>query len=246
MALGLVVLVGWLGGRALFQSSIFVLTDIRIRGTHMATTRQVLDLAGLQQGRSLLGFDADAAVKRIKSHPWIDEVEITTHWPSAVEIRVIEHQPFALVNVEAGERRRLHYMDASGRLFADAAQGKDLDYPVITGVREGVDVKDGCFVPESAAAAAYKLLHLAAQGNAILPVQAISEVHADPDNGLIVYLVDRPFPIYFGAGNLRTKYFRLVKVLEQLYAKKQIDAVNDIRMDYLDDKVLVTGATVDE
>ena len=93
--------------------------------------------------------------------------------------------------------------------------------------------------------AACSLLLLAAKGNAILPIQAVSEVHIDQKLGLILYLVDRPFPVYFGTDRLQTKYFRLLKVLEQLYAKKQVDAVKEIRMDYLDDKVLVTGVQID-
>ena len=83
------------------------------------------------------------------------------------------------------------------------------------------------------------------EGNAILPIQAVSEVHIDPREGLVIYLVDRPFPVYLGKDRLQTKYFRLVKVLEQLYAKKQVDAVKEIRMDYSNDKVLVTGAEID-
>lgn len=89
------------------------------------------------------------------------------------------------------------------------------------------------------------MLLLAAKGNAILPIQSVSEVHIDQQQGLIVYLIDQPFPVYFGKDRLQTKYFRLVKVLEQLYAKKQVDAVKEIRMDYSDDKILVTGAKID-
>jgi cell division protein FtsQ len=50
-------------------------------------------------------------------------------------------------------------------------------------------------------------------------------VHVDQQRGLVLYLVDRPFPVYFGTGRLQTKYYRLVRVLEQLYAKKQVDAL---------------------
>ena len=120
-----------------------------------------------------------------------------------------------------------------------------MDFPVITGVAAGRDVDANGFVKGSLAESACALLQLAAKGNAILPIQAVSEVHVDEKRGVILYLVDRPFPVYFGADRLQTKFFRLVKVLEQLYAKKQVDAVKEIRMDYLDDKVLVTGAQID-
>jgi hypothetical protein len=242
---GVMVTVGWMATRLLLRSNIFRLSDIRIAGVHVTTERQILDLAGLQQGGSLLRFDAKAAEARIATHPWVERAEIKTQWPSAVDITVIEHQPFALVNVEADKDRRLRYLSRSGRLFAEAGQGEDLDFPVITGVVASKDVATDGFAKGSMAEAACHLLQVAAKGNAILPIQAISEVHIDPQRGIILYLLDRPFPVYFGTDRLQTKYYRLVKVLEQLYAKKQVDAVKEIRMDYLDDKVLVTGAQID-
>jgi len=244
----LVAVVGmglWGAAQLLFQSTIFRLTDIKVSGTHIATPRQILDLARLQQGGSLLRFDAKAAVARIESHPWVERAEIATNWPSAVEITVSEYQPFALVNLEEAKERRLYYVSHSGRLFAKVDQGQELDFPVITGVRRDKDVDTGRLAKGSLAHAACSLLEMAARGNAILPIQAISEVYVDQKNGLTLYLVDRPFPVYFGMDRFQLKYSRLIKVLEQLYAKKQVDGVKEIRMDYLDDKVLVTGVQID-
>jgi cell division septal protein FtsQ len=235
----------WVGGRWLLSSDVFRLSDIRITGEQKVTERQILDLAGLQQGGNLLQFDAATAKQRIESLPWVEQVEIHTQWPSAVEIVVSEYQPFALVNVEEGKERHLFYLSRSGRLFSEADQGQELDYPVITGALAGKDVQAGRFVENSLAAAAAQVLQVAAKGNTVLPIQAISEVHVDEAKGLILYLVDRPFPVYFGTDKVQTKYYRLVRVLEQLYAKKLVDAVKEIRMDYIDDKVLVTGAQID-
>lgn len=235
----------WFMAQLLLQSTIFRLTDIKVNGTRIATQRQILDLAGLQQGGSLLRFDAHAAAMRIETHPWVEQVEIKTQWPSAVEITVSEFQPFALANVEAGKERRLRYLTRSCRLFSETGPGQELDFPVITGVHLEKDVEADRLVPGSLAEAACRLLSLAARGNAILPIQAISEVHANAQLGIILYLVDRPFPIYFGTDQFQTKYNRLIRVMEQLYTKRQVDAVKAIRMDYFDDKVLVTGIQLD-
>ena len=235
----------WGAQQLLFRSNIFRLTDIRITGTQVATQRQILDLAGLHQGGSLLRFNVKAAEAQIESHPWVERAHIKTQWPSAVEISISEFQPFALVNIEEAKEKRLRYLNRAGRLFSEVGQGQELDFPVITGALPQKDVESGRLVKGSMAEAACSLLVLAAKGNAILPIQAVSEVHIDQKLGLILYLVDRPFPVYFGTDRLQTKYFRLIKVLEQLYAKKQVDAVKEIRMDYLDDKVLVTGVQID-
>ena len=235
----------WGGAQLLLGSTIFRLTDIKVSGNRITTHRQILDLAGLQQGGNLIRFDTKAAVARIESHPWVERAEIRPNWPSAVEVVVTEFQPFALVNVEVGKERHLRYLNRSGRVFGEAGMGQELDFPVITGALAGKDVEGDRLVKGSLADAAISLLLLAARGNAILPVQAVSEIHVDEQRGIVLYLVDRPFPVYFGTDRLQTKYYRLVKVLEQLYSKKQVDAVKEIRMDYLDDKVLVTGVQID-
>jgi hypothetical protein len=130
-------------------------------------------------------------------------------------------------------------------VFAEIEPGQDIDHPVITGLVAGRDVVADILVRGGLAEAAETFLRLAARGHAILPLQAVSEVHLDPEEGLIIYLADRPFPIYFGRDRLQTKYYRLIRVLDQLYSRKQIDTVKEIRMDYADDKVLVVGSQTD-
>ncbi len=235
----------WLSSQLLIRSDIFRLTDLRVSGIRTLTERQILDLADLQHGGSVLRFNVEAAEARIAAHPWVEQVKIQIHWPSAVEISIRENQPFALVNVEDNKEKRLRYITREGHLFAEVGQGQELDFPVITGVLLKTDIASDAFVKGGLAEAACSILLLAAKGNAILPIQSVSEVHIDPQQGLILYLIDRPFPVYFGKDRLQTKYFRLVKVLEQLYAKKQVDTVKEIRMDYADDKILVTGAEID-
>ena len=239
------IFVAWMGMKWLLGSNVFRLSDIRILGENKVSERQILDLAGLQQGGNLMEFDAGAAKKRIAMLPWIEAVEIHTRWPSTVEIEVKEFEPFALVNVEEGRGRHLYYMSRTGIMFAEADRGEALDYPVITGVQSGRDVRADRFVQGSQAMLAQQLLKIVARGSTILPIQAISEVHLDEQRGIILYLVDHPFPVYFGTDRLYRKYNRLVRVLDQLYVKKLVDAVKEIRMDYIDDKVLVTGAQID-
>ncbi|MBM9536025.1 cell division protein FtsQ/DivIB [Desulfobulbus alkaliphilus] len=234
----------WMSRHWLIKSPVFRLTEIRITGVGMITERTILDLAQLRQGVSLFQFDVRAAETRIATHPWIEHVSVKRQWPSTVTITVAEQKPFALVNIEEGQEKRLHYLNRGGRVFARVGQGQELDYPVITGVLRHQDIETDALVHGSLADSAFRLLLLAARGNAVLPVQMVSEVHLDPEQGLIMYLVDQPFPVYLGWDRLQTKYYRLVKILEHLYARKQIDAVKEIRMDYTDDKVLVTGAEV--
>lgn len=235
----------WFSYQMLIRSDIFRLSDIRISGHHVVTDRQILDLSGLQHGASLLQFRPKAAAARIATHPWVRQVDIKTRWPSSLVIEVQEQQALALVNIEGEKERRLRYLNREGQVFAEIEPGQDIDYPVITGLVAGKDVVADTLVRGGLAEAAQTLLLLVARGHAILPLQAVSEVHLDPREGLIIYLADRPFPIYFGRDRLQTKYYRLIRVLDQLYGRKLIDSVKEIRMDYADDKVLVVGPQTD-
>ena len=92
-------------------------------------------------------------------------------------------------------------------------------------------------------AAANLFLRLAERNNPNLPAQNISEIHFTETGSLILYLVEHPFPIYFGKDEIKRKYSQLRRVLEVLYRKRKggarLEEVAYIRMDYQKDKVLV-------
>ena len=92
---------------------------------------------------------------------------------------------------------------------------------------------------ESTLHEALLFLKYASRGDALLPKQNVSEVHVTDEGNIIVFLVDRPFPIYLGKGNIRTKYYRLAKVLHKLYKRHLFAETTYIRMDYAVNKVLV-------
>ncbi len=235
----LVVTGGWFSYRLLVASDIFRLTEVSVIGNRSLRDRQIIEATGLTQGTNLLGFDVATAEATTRELNWIDQVDIRIAWPSRVVITVREHQPLALVTLDGDKGSPLHYIDKNGTVFAPVKPGQDIDFPVITGQLADSGLEGNQITVGTLSARALRFLQLAARGNAILPVQAVSEVHVDPELGLIVYLVDRPFPIYMGENRIRTKYYRLVKILERLYRKKQIEGIKEIRMDYTENKVLV-------
>lgn len=229
----------------LVNSDVFRLTDIKVRGNSKVETSRIVMKGGLEQGKSLLAMDVGHAEREISSLPWIDRVTVVKKWPSAVEVKIREQQPLALVNVDTGNGNELFYLNTKGKLVVPLEAGEDFDFPVITGAEKSSFAESGGIAEGDQVEPAFRLLKLAARGNAILPIQAISEVHIDGERGVIVYLVDQPFPIYFGRDKMYTKYYRLVKILERLYRKKRMEGITAIRMDYTESKVLVARADID-
>lgn len=233
---------GWLSYKMVSNSDIFSLTTVTIEGNKMTRDQQIIDAAHLETGVNLLALDTARAEKMVEKLPWVARARIKRYWPSTVEVIVQEHRPLALVNLGPPGRQRLFYVDEQGRVFASLSVSRDFDFPVLTGAPVTRSLKDGRIMTDSPADKALALLLLAARGNQILPVQSISEVHVSDKDGLIVYLVDYPFPIYMGKEHLRTRYYQLVKILVRLYRRHRVKNITEIRMNYAKNRILVASS----
>ena len=230
---------GWLAYTMLIHTDIFRMTGVSIQGNQVTTQEQILNTAGLHRSVNLLTLDVAQVEALVRHEQWVDQVWVKRHWPSTVEIIIREYKPFVLINVERDGTRQLYYMNDKGVVFAPANAARDLDYPVVNGSGLAGDLQGKRFRENSLGGMALEFLTLTARGNQILPIQAVSEINVDPENGLIVYLVDQPFPIYIGKDKIRLRFNRLVRVLAKLYHDDKVKGVTEIRMDYADNKILV-------
>lgn len=228
----------------LLRSDIFRMTAVSVKGNQVITQQQILKTAGLHRGVNLLTLDISSVKISVRGEQWVEQVWVKRYWPSTVEIIIREYKPFALINLERDGTRQLYYMNSKGVVFAPSTAERDLDYPVVNGSGLADDLQGKRFQENSLGAMALDFLKLTARGNQILPTQAISEINVDTESGLIVYLVDHPFPIYIGRDKIRLRFKRLVKILAKLYRDDKIKDIAEIRIDYADNKILV--ARVDE
>lgn len=222
------------------EISVFKVRTLEIVGCESTSRERLRLLTGINMYQtSMLGLDATAVAASVEQDPWVSKAVVKRKWPSDVVIEVIEHQPVAMINKSSTNEPRLFYVDRTGTAFLEVVPGQDVDYPVITGLDRftGEEERQAIF------SEIYTFLKLAGRNNPNLPAQSVSEIHVNEQGEMVIYLVDHTFPIFFGKGNISTKYSRLVKVLDALYREKRkgmlISGVEYIRMDYLNDKVLV-------
>ncbi len=241
-AVGLFFTQGGFGLFAVFLKDIdyFRITKIAVEGCLNSTPDKIRNASGVKVSSSLFSADEKLITAQVKKESlWVDEVTVSRNWPDTLILQVHEYKPYALVTVSRGEHSQLYYLDRKGNIFVKTDYGMDLDYPVITGLENEVD-SEGVLTELEAP---LELLRLVGTNNPNLPVQSISEVHVDEEEGLTIYLVEHPFPIFFGDSDIRKKYFRLRKVLEMLYKPRktgmEIGRVAYIKMDYIKDKVIV-------
>jgi cell division protein FtsQ len=221
-------------------SEFFQITSIRIEGARRLDKQQILELSGVTIKTNLLGMSVSGVKKKIEAHAWVRIAEIDRDLPSDLIIKIQERIPVALLNTEKG----LFFVDKSGVAFAEANPPEELDYPVITGLENKLaSLSEAGSKGEPGGDArleqALRFIQDAGNGSTSLPRQNISEINVTADGEYVLFLADRPFPIYIGTEVSTQRYYRLAKVLYWLYKKREFSDVNFIRMDYMNNKVLV-------
>ena len=222
--------------RNLCHNDFFQITTMKIDGNRIVSKEQIRTLSKVDIHSNLLAINISQVRSLLESHPWIAGVDVNRDWPNRLVITVREKQPVALLNRESG----LFYLDDRGQTIAAPGQYQDLDYPVITGLeRYSFNPAETNRTPEILRDA-MQLLKLASRNNSFLPEQNISEIHITEKGTMLLYLLERAFPIYMGShGDISTRYYRLVKVLRDLYKTKEFASVSYIRLDYREDAILV-------
>ena len=220
----------------LCHSDFFQITTMKITGSRMVCKEQITALSKVDIHSNLLAINTVQVKSLLESHPWIAEAEVTRDWPNRLMISVKEKKPVALLSRNSG----LFYLDNKGRIIAAASSSQELDFPVVTGLESYTFNSTPSTQAPEILQDALDLLKLAAGSNSILSEQNISEIHITENGELLLYLLERAFPIYMGKDRkISTRYYRLVKVLRDLYKTREFSKVSYIRLDYQKDTILV-------
>jgi cell division protein FtsQ len=217
--------------------------NVVIRGCHVTTPADIRELAAVRYHTNLFSVNPGRLEAILDKHPWVKTASIHRDWPNRLVIDIVEYVPEVLAVLGKPGHQRLYYMDAQGVPFIAVKPGQDLDYPVITGMEDirSADKR------RQALHEAMQFIRLVKRNNPNLPAQSVSEIHLDATEGMVVYLVEYPFPIYFGQGDVAKKCRRLEDVLGALYKHRKdgtlISQVEYIKMNYLENKVLVAHSS---
>lgn len=221
----------------LCRSDFFQMTAIDVEGNQDLSRNTIIHLAGIDIHSNLLAIDTNAVEAKICKNGWVEAATLRKDWPSRLRIEVKERRAVALLNTPRG----LYYLDAKGYPFAPVTEQDELDFPVISGLENtltfrGTEVQ---LDAEKELDAVLKFIRWATRGSSSLPAQNISEISFNSDRDVVLFLADRPFPIFLGKELGKKEYNRLAKVLYWLYKKKEFQSVAYIRLDYMENKILV-------
>lgn len=219
--LGLVV-VGWMVRRPLVERlrhhPYFVINHVAIHGVGPALTPDDVT-AWLGLGDSTTVWEATPAAvrERLEAHPFIAAAAVKRIFPGRLEIVVHERQPKAIAVL--GD---LFYVDRGGATFGPLRPTDPRNLPVITGLdadapggtrnwmlRRALRLLRRCEPSAGVVAAA-----TARRPDGRAPcVGPISEVHVDPEDGLVVFPARPRVPLVLGWGSWHTKLERAERAL---------------------------------
>ena len=201
-------------------SPAFCVQEILVEHSRRLTAEELRNLSGIALGQSLWDVDLVGVGQRLQQSPWVRAARVERVWPDRVRIRIVEHTPKAIVNLDY-----LYYVDDSGKIFKVLGGGDDLDYPVITGVQR----QDALDAPEETRGRLLAALELLAEldRREVFGTDQISELNLDPRFGMTLFSRDGAIPVYVGDDEFVSKLDRLEGLYGELedkfYAIEYID-----------------------
>jgi cell division protein FtsQ len=110
------------------RAPIFPVRSIVVTGAKRLTSAQVLRRASIPAGTTLLRVNAKAVENAVKADPWVADAKLVRHFPGALELRVTERTPAAIV--DAGGTK-LWLVDGQGVWLAKASSVQTSTLPSI-------------------------------------------------------------------------------------------------------------------
>jgi len=177
LLLSLFLLLGHWAYVHLLGDSYFRVREIAVEGGRKIPKETLLSLTVMEGMPNLFSVRLKEVVKRLESHPWIEQVQVRKVFPDKILIQVDERKPMAIVQLD-----ELYYVDTQGEIFSPVRDRDEYNYPYLTGLSRRVLEKD----PEEAKrliAKALEFLRIVGQEK-MPPLGEISEIHMEAVFGI--------------------------------------------------------------
>jgi cell division protein FtsQ len=118
------------GGRYfLLHSPHFALRAVRISPTRHVAESALRRRVAVPLGQNLFSIDLSKVQKSLQAEPWLAAVRVRRELPAVLAIDVTEHEPAAVLALDA-----LYLCDADGAVFKRATTAEYAGLPIVTGV----------------------------------------------------------------------------------------------------------------
>ena len=210
-------------GYALFtQADYFKTVHLNIQGCKTLDKKTVLAQAKLSRGLNIFSVNLGTTRKRLLAHPWISEAEVSREIPSGIHIRIKEHEPLAIIDIN-----RKFLINNQGSLFKEWEDNDPVNLPVVDGLAFS-DLNIGDRPYSRPFNAVMTVLKLGRNKDSILTNKDIRKIEVDKDIGLTIYANNSLGALKLGYDDYPSKFKRLQEVLFYLKKNQNIPVLNSI------------------
>ena len=187
----------------------FRVREVELEGNRNIPKETLLSLTVMGGMPNLFSINLKEAVKRIESHPWIEQVQVRKVFPNKILIQIEERKPIAIIQLE-----ELYYIDAKGEVFSPVGDRDKYNYPYLTGLNRQVLEKN----PVEAKRLITKALELLriAEREKVPPLEEISEIHMEKIFGIQCFTKAEGVEVKMGWEDFGEKLKRLSLIWSDL------------------------------
>jgi cell division septal protein FtsQ len=202
----------------LLSDSYFRVREVEVEGGRKIPKETLRSLTVMEGMPNLFSVKLKEVVKRLESHPWIEQVRVRKVFPHKIVIQIKERKPMAIIQLE-----ELYYVDTQGEIFTPVGDRDEYNYPYVTGLTRRALERD----PEEAKrliAKALELLRFVNQGK-VPPLGEISEIHMEKTFGIQCFTKAEGVEVKMGWEDFEEKLKRLPLIWSDLQ-KRRLSAVS--------------------
>ncbi|HEU4345797.1 MAG TPA: FtsQ-type POTRA domain-containing protein [Candidatus Binatia bacterium] len=185
-----------------FENPYFAVSEIQVRGGEKVRGDEIIAMAGLRQGMNIWNIEPAAIEEKVAKLPWVRRVLVRREFPRRVVIDVEERIPKAIVALG-----KLYYVDGDGVVFKEVGPSEKVNFPLLTGLRSE-ELGGSSPAVRKRIQDAVRVGELMAKDS-----HALSEIHFEPPDRLVVYTTAYPVAMRLGSGDWDAKLQQLGRVL---------------------------------
>lgn len=206
------------------QCDYFRAQSLKIAGMQRLTGKQIIQQARVNKGVNVMAVNLSMVRKRLIAHPWIAEAEVRREIPSGLYIRIREHVPLAIVELD-----RKYIINAQGQVFKKWTASDPDTLPLVSGLQLAdfkAQGKTGALAsphnhPNARPLeAVMQVLTLGKQARSILPNRNIKQIRVDREIGITLEAFKQIKTIVLGYHNYPLKYAMLKNILKYRTQKR--------------------------
>lgn len=216
------------------QSESFAAKTISIEGNRILSKEEIIKEAGINPGVNIFAINISKVRKKLLANPYTAEVEVSRKIPSAITIKIKEHNCLAVIDLG-----KMFLLNEHGEIFKEKESSDIEIVPVVQGL-SFADLNLSGKNKTKVFDAVTTVLKLGQSPKSILPNSIIQLIKVDRKIGLTITAFTESRIIKLGYSNYKDKYERLSNVLNN--NKLNMQNFESIYLDNGLDRVVVCPA----